>query len=532
MNFTSTLDAATYDESAAFVRSAILEQDPTAIVSPGTAVDGLVIQNQARLAALHNSRLTQLSNATSLQAITEGLADVTDADVDNLVSNYFITRQAAVRAYGGVKIVVSADTSYVLPIGFQLSLGALGFSTTTISYVYPSSSSGVSVSSTTQIMKARPDGTFEFTIQVTAQQDGSASKLANGTVLTLVSTAAGMLSATVSGDFSGGTAAETNADLLARASTGITAKVIGGDEHIDALISSQYPTYTSNTVGVGSALMTRDQGNMFGISTGGKIDIYVKSAASMNSGTITVSATVTNASTKLITAIIQQPQASGIYRIVAIRPTGSAAIGGDSLTTITRSPVALAGFNPVLTATQDIAFSNRQSLTITWTDTLGTGAYTNGDTRSYDMDILYMPDLSGVDLYLTGSAVRPGGTDILVKAGVPCRVTVGVTLYTAPGYAQPTTSVVASAIANAINIVPFGTATLSGFALSAAIKEVAPYSAVNAISLGGVIHRLNETDLTIAPASSLTIPVDALVKQGPDNVFFSSDISDITVTLT
>lgn len=531
MNFTSDIDATTYTTASAFVRTAILEKDPTAAVSPGTPVDGLVIQNQAYLAALHNSRLTQLQAASSLQAIVEGLADVTDTDVDNICSNYFITRNPAVAAYGKVKIVTSTDTSYVLPIGFEVSFSGLTFRTTAVHYIYASATTGVTTSDTVQLLRNRGDGTYEFFITVTAQQTGSASKLPNGAVVTLATTSSGMVSASVSGDFSGGTAAETNAELLARASTGVTAKVIGGDEHIDALVRAQYPTYQTSTVGVGSSLMTRDQNNIFGVSTGGKIDVYAKTAASMSSSTITITGTITNSTTRAISATIPYTTAAGIYRIVAIRPAGLGGTGGNTPATLTRNASVLSGWNPVLINSRDIAYSARQAITITWLDTLGSGTYTNGLTRSYDIDILYMPDLLALDTYLTNNVRRPGGTDLLVKAGVPCRTSVAITLATTVGYSAPSTTSVAVAIANTINAIPFGTASLTGYALASSVAAVAPYSTIQAVSVGGTIYRPNDTDLVIAPSSTLTITIDGTAKQGPSNTFFSSNIADISVTL-
>jgi hypothetical protein len=493
-------------------------------------VDGLVIQNQAFLAALHNSRLDQLSNASSLQAINEGLADVSDSDVDRLLSNYFITRLPAEYAYGQVKVVVQTNTSYTIQSGFRLAYSTLSFATNQIHRVYPVGSN-VTETDTFRLLRARSDGKFEFTITVVAAQYGAASRLALGTALTIVTPASGMLSAAVAADFAGGTAAETNEQLMARAAKGVTARVVAGDQHTAALVAATYPTYQIASIGAGDALMTRDRYNILGIGTGGKIDVYTRTSNTVGTKTIQVGATVLNALTKQVRATLTAEQASGLYRVSAIRPHGTVGSGGNEPDTYVRSPVTLAGWNPAIQAAIDAAFTARQQVQVTWIDTIDSGLFVNGEVRQYDMDLVYMPDLTEFDAFMTAQDIRPGGTDILVKAGVPCVVSVNLQIKTLASYAQPDAAEIASAVANQINSLPFGTEVLSSYTIHRVISPLAPNSDVTAITLSGTVYGQDDIDYPMVGGTSLTIATNTGAKFSPENTFFSCQISNVVVTL-
>jgi len=529
----TSVSASEYVAKASFVRDILLERDPALPVLPGSPVDALVVQNQAYMAQVHEARLSAISTASSLSAMVASPDTATDADVDAKVSDYFITRAPSVPASGWVRVVTTKNAPVVVPAGFSLSFSTLKYATTVVHRIYASGTPGITSSDTSRILSVRPDGKYETTIQVVAQQDGLASRLAAGTALVLDTPATGMVSASVSSDFSGGTAAETNQQLLDRALAGVTAKMLGGgNEHVDALVKSLYPSAVVTTLGIGNSLFTRDQGNILGISTGGKIDLYAKTSSAVQYKTLAVTGTVTNSGTRTVTVTLARDVASGIYRVLYIRPSATVGSGGNSPTSVVLAPVATTGWNPTLIDTRDASFTARHSITITWNDTLGVGTYTNGQSRTYNIDVAYSPLIQELDSVLTADITRPAGVDVLVKAGVPCITAVNITVYTPASFSKPAAGVIQSAIANKINGLGFNNELLTSYTLHTAVSEVAPNSDVTSLYMSGLIYGQDGVDVVVPAGATLAIPTSATGKYGPDNVYFSSAIDAVSVLLT
>ncbi len=515
------------------VRAQLAEQYPSASVLPGSAVDGLVVQPSGYMAAFHTATAQEALLRGSIAAMTAGLTTATDGDIDAQASNYFTERIPGAPASGLIKIVVQNATPYTIQPGFRVSFSDLTFSTTYEQRAYPAGTPGIAASTTNRLMTARSDGAYEFTVQVTAEQDGAASRLGRGTVLVLTNPSAGMLSSAVDTDFTGGTSEETNAELLARVSLGITTEVVAGEEQIQALIADTYPAARIATVGVGSALMTRDQANILGVSLGGRLDVYARAGQTIGLKTLTLNGTVTNSTTKAVTLTIPRPDADGIYRVTAIRPSGTVGLGGIVPTTTTRALSVLSSdpFTPTMPTQADLAFSAAVSVTVTFLDTLGTGTYVVSQVRSYDVDVSYQPNVRDFTDILTG-VNRPPGTDILVKGAVPCLTQVQMTVRLPIGATSPTVGTMQSLVAGAINALDFGTSTLTSFVVHRALASTLTSGEVTAISFQGGILCPDGVDLVLTSAPSLTIPEQPAHKVGAANTCFTCGVNDVAITLT
>ena len=528
---TNTVAAADVQTGITLVRTLLAEQYPSADTAPGTPVDGLVVQPQGYLAALHTARANEALLLGSIAAITSGLVTATDADVDALAGNYFLTRVPASYAGGLVKIIVSSNTTYVVPLGFTVGYSTLLYTTSTVHRIYPTGTLGVTADAYNKVLTARSDGSYEFTITVTASQAGATSRLGRGAALTLVSSGPNLTSASVDTDFTGGSDAESNSSLLARASAGITQRAVAGPAHTLSLLQASYPSATLACIGVGSPLMVRDRGNLLGISTGGRQDIYVRASQTIGRQTVRLSGTVTNISTKTVSLTIPRPTSDGLHRVVAIRPAGYVGVGGITPTSQTPSYSANTTFVPTLLTTVDLAGTAYQSVAVTFLDTLGTGPYVLNEVRSYDLDLVYTPDLSAITTLLADTN-RPAGCDVLVKGAVPALMTVLVTIRMQAGAASPDTAILASAIANALNGLPLGTATFTSFTVLRAVAALLPNGEVTAVSYSGSIYGQDGSTIAITPTQSVTIPTSLTPRVSPANTAIYCSVSDIAITVT
>lgn len=513
------------------VKTVLAEEKPDLDLSPGSALDGLLVEPEAIMAAGHQARLVQLSNSMSLAAIAENLVTVSDEDVDRLVSNYFITRRGDSAAAGPIRIIVATATPYRIPVDFSFSYNGQTFVTTEDFRIYPPDSVGVRDSATSRRMVLRADNRFEFTINVTSEAPGVAGKLLADTVLTIDAPLSGMEEAIVAADFTGGEARETNEELLARAAAGVTAKVLAGPEHIQATLAENFPGTTAAVIGVGSALMKRDRGNLFGISQGGKQDIYVRTTEFPRTKTLTLTGTVVDATAQRVLINFTHADSTGVYRITAIRAAGLNALGGNKPESVTISISDEPSYQPVFPAEQDAAYSAYANLNVMFIDTTGEAPYVLNEQRDYDCDVVYMPSIDTINTFVTDDAIRPAGQDILLRAGVPCQISVQATVRIPPSALAPSIDDLRNAIVAAVNATPFGTTSLSSFVIHRAISDLVPRGDVVNTVLRGTILAPDNTDHPIETGSELTLIEDADHGIGADNTFFCCDPASVELTI-
>jgi uncharacterized phage protein gp47/JayE len=519
------------DSNRELVKSILVESKPNLDVSPGSALDGLLVEPEALLAAGHQARLVSLSNSMSLQAISDNIVTVTDEEVDRLVSNYFIVRRDATAASGPVRIIVSAAIPYQIPAGFAFTYNNQAFATTVDYRIYAPDSVGVQESANVRRLILRSDNRYEFTISVTAQKTGSDGRLLADTVLTITDPLTGMEEAIVAADFEGGDTRETNEELLARAAAGITAKVLAGPEHIQASLADAFPGTTAAVIGVGSPLMVRDAGNLFGISQGGKQDIYVRTTEFPRTKTLRMTGTVVEASAQRVLLSIPRADSSGVYRVTAIRAAGLSALGGNQPESVTIGVSTEPLYQPTFVTAQDAAYSAYATLNVLFIDTTGEAPYTLNEQREYDVDLVYMPSIDAVNAYVTDSTRRPAGQDLLVRAGVPCQISVQATIRIPSSVVPPTIADLRSAIVAAVNETPFGTSSLSSFVIHRAIADLVPRGDVVNTVLRGTILAPDQTDHAIETGPELTLVESPENGIGAANTYFCCDPASVELTI-
>ncbi len=526
----SAEDAASAHE---LIKDVLTAKDTTGQLdlSAGSALDQLLVENEAYLQAFHQAQFNDLDLSCSLQAIVDNLVDVSDERVDSIASNYFLERQGATNAEGPIKVVVDQPIPYQLPATFAFTSNGLTFVTNNAFRVYPPDSVGVVDSASARRMIERSDGLFEFTITVVASASGVASKLNAGTTVTMSNPLAGMLSAAVAADFTGGDEQESNEDLLARASAGVTAKVLAGPEHIQAAIAAQWPGTTVAVIGIGSDLMRRDRGNLFGISNGATQDLYCRTTAFPRTKTITINGTVLNGAARTVVLPITYADGVGLYRVIGVRATGLVALGGDKPTTVATSLYTGTVWLPKTPLPADAAYSANAITTVQFVDTTTTGALATGQAVTYDVDLQYMPTIEAINTFATDPLIRPAGQDLMVRAGIPCVVSVGATIRIPSGVASPDLDALKQSIADAVNALPFGTPSLSSFVIHRAVAAVVTRGDVVNTTMRATVLAPEGVDINLGTTVELTLPDRSDIGVGPANTFFTTAPEQIELTL-
>lgn len=523
---TAPISAAEFRNGKALVRDVLTERRPDIDLSDGSALMGLLVENEAFMAAAHSANYDRLQKSFSLKAIADNLVDVDDSLVDSLVSNYFIERREASPASGPARIVVNLDVLIVLPADFTVEAGGVSYTTGRPVRVLRSGSLTTQTPNQ-RVLVPRVDGRFEFTVEVTATSPGAAGQISAGTVLTIPQPIEGMETASAATDFIGGDDRETNAELLERAQLGITAKTLAGPQHIQASLDEVFPGIQTSVTGIGSALMTRDRGNLFGVSSGATEDIWVKTTAFPGTESVEVSVTAPT-SGRTMSFVLRGATAAGVYRVRFIRRADIAGIQGDVPDSVTPTKRSDIPFSPKTPTPQDLWFGAVSDLHVVFTDT-SDAELVPGEDYTYTVEVFKMPTVSGVSNYAYDPAVRPAGTDYLVRAGVPCMLEVALEITTPAGQARPLAEDVQVVVAETVNASGFGVRGLTAYGIHSRLRDILGASGVANLTFRGTIYAPSE-EIHIPLGLSIQIPELPGRGVGADNTFFAVSPSNVGVS--
>ena len=438
----------------------IQEGNPTLDIRRGVFADLLVYWN-AVLATQRQANIQDYLNGRSLAAITAA-PGVADPDlVDDVLSNFGIVRQPGTIATGDVTVIVSQDVTAIIGQGAIWTANGQTFQTLT-AFTAKAQAEQINTS-TDRLLTATANGNWAFTITVTATAPGSAWNLSKDTTLVPSNPLPNLVNAYATSDIAGGTDTETNQQLLTRLQLGIAAKTLGNRINMQALLR-QIPAFTAivNTaiLGYGDVEMLRDRHSILPISSGGRVDWYVRSqellAKTLVVKTATLVAKIGAVGTWQIS--LNRDEAAGIYEVANIRLVNSgAASGGFTLVSDTRA-LDLTGtaFIPDIVTAIEGAYSRYQTIIIQFTDTV-TNVITLvlGSQQDYELEIRGVPLIASIQDTLNARSMQSVGTDLLVKAPMPCFITLNFTINTRNTDAAPDLVSITNALCTLINNVGF-----------------------------------------------------------------------------
>ena len=444
------------------ITSEIAEENPTLDLKRGVFHDS-VLYYHAVLETAIRENLNRYLSARSLQQIE---VDPTIADattVDDVLSNWGITRVAGTQAKGEVTIVVSKSTSVTIAEGAVFEANGISF-VSDASYSSTSNSAGVATEND-RLMTQMADGNWEFTIFVTAVDAGSIAKLTANTVIIPDSAVTNYVTSFVTSDFSGGVDTETNTELLNKLQDGLAVKAISNRVNMRALVRS-LPQFLSTTnqsiVGYGDAEMLRDQHSIFPISYGGRVDWYIRGQASLQGVVLTKEATLISVDSDgngTWQFSLLKDDVPGFYDVTRIYLPSADPVetGTFSISSDTRGlDLTGSGFIPDITTQAEGAFTAYQTAIIQFVDTVtDASTLSAGDKQNYVTEIRSTPHIKELQDYMGGRDTRSYGSDLLIKAPVPCFVQVSCVINKSSGDSDPDIAGIKTTIASLINATGF-----------------------------------------------------------------------------
>lgn len=539
------------DQARTQNRAVLQEAIPTIDISVGGPVDSLLVEGNVAISAQNDADIDNALLVTQLQAIADGDVTVTDADMDRLMDTYFLTRQAATKASGNVLFIVRDNRAYTFQTGYRLRSGGQAYQITSTLNVYPIGTTGVdfNLASNIRIQHVFDSETgfqYQFELPIESLNAVQDAALVAGDRLTVDQSFDGLGYVEAANNFSGGFPAEANREFATRGLDGLLAQVVGGQDHIRKVALTAVQRSDTSAVGTGDVNMTRDRNNVFNLPTGGKTDIYAKSGAPSQASYL-VDAVVTNLGAREVTITLTREQSAGVYRqdvvpyFTSTPPTiVSGSVTVTSVNHLTWTDSSTGAFNPEMPDEYDRAFSARQQVQLVFTDTRQDGSgfvvamTAMGQTISdtYAVPVQLQPELLLLDQALTDAEVRPPGTDVLVKAAVPCITTLGVVAAKPVEYNGPNATSIEKSLATLINQLPIETSSLDSLLLSGLLREIDETLSLQSVALSGTILGQNGTDISVGPiAGKLTIPTDTTAKVSAKNTYFTTTVDLVTVSL-
>ena len=410
----------------------ILETFPNADIAPGSVLSELVVKMAATIQNPIKADIDGLSQANSVIAALDSPTDTYSELIDNIATNYSVARSEGNKSTGNLKVTLSSNDTLYLSEGltFTQPVLKLQFMTTA---TYKVTTNPVD-STDIPLKQINKSSLYYFILPVTAAEVGSQYKLPDQLSLDLTNPTSidGFVDAKVYGNFSAGLDKETDKELISRFKSGLTHKTLLSKDSILHKVSETFPNLRDLSLVTANDLeQTRAKQNVFGISTLGMVDVYVKTAYGLETTMLRLPAT--KISTGSWTMSLGPNDAAGFYKIISILPQDVSLTGSLDFTVTYDYDNTSYNTANVLNNKYEARFSKYQTANIALTfdetsiDDVST-AVDIGTVQYFDVLVSYQPNIKDIQDYLLDPDNRILCADYLVKAALPCFVTVNLKL--------------------------------------------------------------------------------------------------------
>lgn len=530
------------DLQAEFVQL-VNERHPEVDLSLGVFNDLIAHFSGGISGAINQYKINQYLKARSLEDINNDPTLADDALVDLVLSNYLIERKTGAPATGEITIVVAADAPIVLSNqALFVSSGATYY--LPAAYIALPSTSTSLLSLNERRLVAIGDGTYAFTVPAIATTNGTIGNVQRGSTMTPQAPPDQFVKSYAATDFVGGTDTETNSDLLTRLQNGVAAKVMQGRANIIALLSEQ-PQFTGilhyQVIGYGNAEMQRNQHTILPVALPGYVDIYPRSTAVPQRVVVTKTATYVGLSgaNTVWQFSITRDDAPGFYEVDQIVAKGvdpTADSGYEVQSTLrgvdmTAEPGQLV---PDVINAVEGAFTRFQTAVVRFinTDVPATGLTLNTSTLEFDVYVTTVPSIRDVQAFCSSRDVRNLTGDVLVRAPVPCFLTVNCEIQQASDAPALDLTTIRTAIADRINALIFPGQLHTSTVASVVHAYLTTRQALGPIELFGRILLPDGTETYTRSTGVLELPDRYDVMATGNTIAFYLDPQDIVITVT
>ena len=452
------IDPELIEQSKEYLRQLLAEEFPSMDLTQSRVFHDNLLLPAAILHSVNREDYDRLRRSFSPVEIQEDPALADDEIVDSVYANYGIERYTGDKATGLIAIIIEDSVTTAVP---ETTI----FTANGFDYVVDQPYIGVTtqdavVSDQERLITERTDGTFVFTVPVTAEQTGEVYRTRRGARFTASPSIPGTIELQAAADFEGGNAAETNAELAERASAGIAPRVFSGRIQVESLFREELPTLRAvSQVGLGDPEMLRDRHNIFAMSNGGKADLYVQTADVPNEIKLVKECTYIGDQEWQFT--ILRDDAPGFYLVTAVVEKDLTNFQGSLEITDEVRGTDLTKETDWVQQIEDgqleSAYSRYQTAVVKFTDPTTADNVAVGTKVEYDVYVSVMSDIKLLNDLTVERGRRPEGGDYLVRAAVPAYMSVSLLVLQRSGTQTPDSDAIKQAVASRINSLGFST---------------------------------------------------------------------------
>jgi len=534
----SQLDSTAIDTLLTKLKTEIQENNPNLDLKRGVFHD-TVLYYHAVLEGAIRENLERYQTARSLQQI-EVDPSIADTDtVSDVLSNWGITRNEGTFAKGAVAIVVDSSPSVTISSGATFEADGVKF-TADDSYTSTTNSAAVDTDND-RLMTQLSDGNYIFTIFVTAAEVGSAGKIGADTLVIPDAPVSNYVTSYASSDFTDGTSTETNSELVNKLQDGISAKALSNRINMRGLLRSlsQFVSVTNQSiVGYGDPEMLRDQHSIFPLSFGGRVDWYVRGQEQLNTVSLIKEATLISVNTSgqgTWQFSLDKDDVPGFYEIRSIVLSAYVPISTETFSIISDERglnLTGTGFIPDIKTQSEGAFTAYQTTTIQFLDTeTDASVLTVGDKQEYAIRVVNSGYTKELQEYMASRDTRCFGSDVLLKAPIPCFVQVSLTVNKTSGDVDPDVAAMKNSIAAVVNGTGFIGRLDSSRILEAAAGYLQNNTSITDLNLLGRILTPDYGASWLRSDDSLIVPTNAGPMVSAKTVQFFAGVDDISISV-
>jgi hypothetical protein len=423
-------------QTRARLEAFIADNFADADIAPGSVLSELLIKLSA---TLHNEIHNDIDAISQTQYVSSALDSATDTynDVINsIASNYNVSRNEGRKVTGRIKVTVSSSKTYFLEKGFTFQQPNLKFQyLTTTPYEVVFRDASVTLTDG-QLRLVQEGSKFYFIVSVEAATvgqeavggDKNNTQVTNLTRFALGGTSKldGFVQAEAYGNFSSGQDIETDRELITRFKEGLANKSVTSPKSLTSVLKINFPTLKNiSVVGSNDPELVRNKANLFGISTFGMADVYIRTSDSIETTTIAMTGTRVDSSTWQI--VINKSTVPGFYRVVSVTPTSPGSTGTYVIKTTSYGYQADSTTrNNFINVPSDARLTKYQTCTLTFE---ATNIAASTTTTTFNVLISYSPLVQDIQDYLISDQNRVACADYLVKAVIPCEVSLQLNLF-------------------------------------------------------------------------------------------------------
>lgn len=475
----------------------ISETYPDADVAPGGVLRELLIKLSATIQNPITNDMDDLGQANSISKALASAVDTTDPIIDQIASNYNTTRSEGQKSTGKIKVTVATSSSFYIREGFTFVQPVLN-----LNYLVMQEYSVTPNPSGDELPLISSNGTFYFILPVEAENGGAEYQVTDQTAFDIADgeVIRDFSEAKAYGNFTSGQAIETDKELLARIDTSLANKTLLTPSSITSRLKTEFTNFKDvSLTGANDAEMTRSKRNLFGISTLGMVDVYLRTSNGVE--TVTITKTATKEDDGKWHLSLDYQDVPGFYRVISIVPTGESVSG--SLLTEQTFNFSIANFDVVnnVTTVEEARFSKYQTCDVEF-------EYqdpNNATTAEFDLLISYQPDIGTIqDMFLSGEE-RIACADYLVRAALPCYVSVSLKIHRKSTTTELPVDQIKQDIYNYINSLKFGEDLYASEIVDICHNYDIKYVEMP-ITLTGEVYTTKSTILPLSNSDVLRIP--------------------------